>query len=74
MDKDIIKNVLFIIVGAVLLGIVELKLFQFNEIITLVIGFIGFVGVVDGIFGLYNVFKKKGDVKKSIKNDEDAKL
>jgi len=74
MNNDIVKNVLFIVIGAVLLSIVELKLFQFNEIITLIIGFIGFIGVVDGIFGLYNVFTKNGDVKKSSKNDEDPKL
>ena len=63
MDQDIAKNVLFVVIGAVLLVIVELKLYQFNEIISLVLGFIGFFGVVDGIFGLYNIFKKNGEVK-----------
>ena len=57
MDRDIMKNIFFIIIGIVLLGIVELKVMQLTEIIMLVLGLIGFVALIDGIFGLYNALR-----------------
>lgn len=59
MDKKIIENVIFIIVGVVILLVVELQLIQFSEIIVIILGLIGFLALVNGAFGLYNVIKQK---------------
>ena len=63
MEREIIKNIFFIIIGAVLIGIVELKVIQLNEIIMLVLGLIGFIALVDGIFGLYNALRTETETE-----------
>jgi len=59
MNREIMKNIIFVILGGILLIIVELKLIQLNEILLLILGFIGFVAFIDGIFGLYHILKKE---------------
>lgn len=59
MDKKIIENVIFIIVGVVILLVVELQLMQFSEIIVIILGLVGFLALVNGAFGLYNALKHK---------------
>jgi len=68
MNGDITKNLVFIVVGVILIVIVELKLFHLNETITLILGLIGFVALVEGVFGLYNLIKKgpKGEVSEEV--------
>ena len=61
MDKKIIENVIFIIVGVVILLVVELQLIQFSEIIVIILGLIGFLALVNGVFGLYNAIKHKNE-------------
>ena len=56
------KNIIFVILGGILLIIVELKLIQLNEILLLILGFIGFVAFIDGIFGLYHILKKELEI------------
>lgn len=67
MNREIVKNIFFIVIGAVLLGIVEFMVFQLTEIIVFIIGFVGFLALIDGIFGLYNTIRnehKNEEVKK----------
>jgi len=59
MDKKIIENVIFIIVGAAILLVVELQLIHFSEIIVIILGLVGFLALVNGAFGLYNALKHK---------------
>jgi hypothetical protein len=59
MDKKIIENVIFIIVGVAILLVVELQLMQFSEIIVIILGLVGFLALVNGAFGLYNALKHK---------------
>jgi len=68
MNGNLIKNLGFVVVGAILVAIVELKLFHFNETITLIMGLIGFVALVEGVFGLYNLIRKgpKGEVSEEV--------
>ncbi|WP_321423265.1 hypothetical protein [uncultured Methanobacterium sp.] len=59
MDKKIIENAIFIIVGVAILLVVELQLIQFSEIIMIILGLIGFLALVNGAFGLYNALRHK---------------
>jgi uncharacterized membrane protein len=59
MDKKIVENVLFIIVGVILLGVVELKLINLTDILTIIVGFIGFAALLNGAFGLYNIIRSE---------------
>ena len=70
MNREIIKNIIFVVIGAVLLGIVEFKVLQITEIIALIIGFIGFMVLIDGIFGLYNTIKKEPEDLENIPQKE----
>ncbi len=63
MNRDLVKNLVFIVIGAILVVIVELKLFQNNQTLMLILGLIGFVALVDGVFGLYNIIKNGQEVE-----------
>lgn len=57
MDKKV-ENMLFIVIGAILLIVVELKLVYLTEILLLVLGFMGFAALLNGAFGFYNIYRK----------------
>lgn len=59
MNKKIIENVIFIIVGIAILLVAELQLMHLSEIIVIILGLVGFLALVNGAFGLYNVLKHK---------------
>lgn len=56
MDKKL-ENILFIVVGAVLLVVVEFKLIHLAELLVLALGFIGFAAILNGVFGFYNMYR-----------------
>lgn len=57
--NQIIKNVIFIIVGAAIFLSVELQIIKLSEILTIIVGLIGFLAMIDGVFGLYKNLKHK---------------
>jgi len=63
MVKAIVKNVCYIVIGAILLGIVYLKLMVLSELLMLLIGIVGFMVLVNGIFGLYNIIRPETEQK-----------
>ena len=57
MVQDIVKNVCYIVIGAILLGIVYLKLMVLSELLMLLIGIVGFMVLVNGYIALYNLIR-----------------
>lgn len=60
MNKKV-ENSIYIIIGAILIVIVELKLIHLAEILALTLGFIGFAALLKGAFGLYNLHRPSPD-------------
>ncbi len=59
MNKKLVENIIFIVVGVVILVVVELPLMKFTEIITIILGLVGFLALIQGCFGLYTVLRHK---------------
>lgn len=57
MNKKV-ENLIFVIVGAILLVLVEFKLIHLAEILAIILGFIGFAALLNGAFGLYNLYRQ----------------
>ena len=58
MNK-IIESILYIIVGVIILIVVEFKIIQFAELITLILGFVGFAALLNGVFGIFSALTQK---------------
>ncbi len=58
MERNILRNIILIIVGVILLVIAEFNLISLPEFINLLVGLIGFVILVDGVYELYKALKE----------------
>jgi len=59
LNQKILRNIILIIAGAIILGVVEFKLIQLPEILMLLLSVIGFIVLVDGIYELYKTLRHK---------------